>query len=86
MSLILCDSSNICAMGYDKETKQLTVIFHGGAGYMYEDVPASTWSILQRDESTGSTFHELIKVPGYKFRKLGKIFKKWPDPKRTKKS
>lgn len=65
-------SSTIKAIGYRAETEnmksQLTVIFAGGARYIYVDVPIDLWKRFRKAESAGEFFAREIKpaFPGVK--------------------
>ena len=54
-------SSNIRAVGYDKENKKLEVAFHSGGNYTYNDVPKSLFNRIKRVKSPGKFFHKHIK-------------------------
>lgn len=54
-------SSNIRAVGYDKENKKLEVAFHSGGNYTYNDVPKSLFDRIKRVKSPGKFFHKHIK-------------------------
>ena len=55
-------SSNIEAVGYDKDKQELHVQFGGtGKTYVYEGVPQAKHTALLGAESIGSFFHTHIK-------------------------
>jgi hypothetical protein len=54
-------SSNIKAVGYNKENKSLDVAFHSGGNYTYKDVPKSLFDRIKRVKSPGKFFHKHIK-------------------------
>jgi hypothetical protein len=49
-------SSNIAAMGYDKETSTMRVRFHGGREYDYHGVPLAIFQRVCVSESVGRAF------------------------------
>ena len=55
------DSSNVEAIGYDKETQQLHVRFLSGATYMYDKVPEEIYEGLMAAPSKGSYLNRVIK-------------------------
>ena len=63
-------SSQIEAIGYEPEAKELHVRFKGGSHYKYFDVPASLWLDFQKAESKGSFFHAHVKKGGFEFARL----------------
>ncbi len=54
MKLTLVKSSMLRAVGYDRKTHTLEVVFHTGHVYQYEDVPASEYDGLLEAESKGT--------------------------------
>lgn len=54
-------SSNIQAVGYDQEKKQLHVQFNGGAVYIYAEVPKEVFDELMAAESKGKFINSQIK-------------------------
>lgn len=73
MSYIRClpvDSSNIAAIGYDRHTGTLRVIFHHGGAYDYPAVPPALVLDLLFAESHGEFFNRHIK-PNFEYRKPG---------------
>jgi NTP pyrophosphatase (non-canonical NTP hydrolase) len=66
-------SSNIKAVGYDKENKRLEVAFHSGGNYTYNDVPKSLFDRIKRVKSPGKFFHKHIKRDNpYKYERIEK--------------
>lgn len=55
------DSSVMHAVEHDPRTSNLTVHFHSGAVYRYEDVPADLYEALLAAESKGRFFAERIR-------------------------
>ena len=55
------ESSNIEAVGYDPNTKELTVKFKNGGTYHYSAVPSHEADALMHAESIGKHFHAHIK-------------------------
>lgn len=54
-------SSNISAIGYDAETKTLTVQFSSGGKHSYAGVPPETHQAMMSAESIGKYFHAKIR-------------------------
>jgi len=48
------DSSMVYAVGYDKETKDLEVVFTSGKIWIYEEVSEETYKELIESDSVGS--------------------------------
>jgi hypothetical protein len=65
------DSSNILASIYDKETKDLTIIFNKGTQYKYPNVKTTDYTRFELAESQGQIFNSHIK--SYSFEKLDAI-------------
>jgi NTP pyrophosphatase (non-canonical NTP hydrolase) len=66
-------SSNIKAVGYNKENKSLDVAFHSGGNYTYKDVPKSLFDRIKRVKSPGKFFHKHIKRDNsYSYEKMEK--------------
>jgi hypothetical protein len=64
-------STNIKAVGYDKENKTLEVEFHSGGTYKYNDVPKSLFDRIKKVKSPGKFFHKHIrKDDKYEYNKL----------------
>ena len=53
-------SSNIVALGYDKENKILRVIFKGNSSYLYFNVEEEIYNNLAQSESKGKTLNESV--------------------------
>lgn len=53
-------SSNIVALGYDKENKILRVIFKGNSSYLYFNVEEEIYNSLAQSESKGKTLNESV--------------------------
>ena len=53
MRLTTVDSSMIHAVGYDRKSRTLEVIFNSGRTYCYENVPASEYKGLMAAQSKG---------------------------------
>ena len=68
--MIAVRSSNIAAVGYDKEAEELEVHFHSGAVYRYENVEVDLLEELVSAPSVGRTFNERVKGGGYPFRQV----------------
>lgn len=60
-SLTPVASSNIKALGYDADTKTLSVQFHNGRVYSYTGVPQGEYDNLLNAGSIGSYFANNIK-------------------------
>lgn len=69
MKLHPVQSSNIDAVGYDPETKELQVRFKGGALYSYAGVPKAKYDSMLSAQSLGGVFHTSIRNE-YKYTKL----------------
>jgi len=63
-------SSDLCSVGYDKETQVLEIEFQAGGVYQYFDVPESVHQALLDAPSKGKYFHRNIKN-SFKWRKVG---------------
>lgn len=53
--------SNISAVGYDGDAKELHVQFSNGGAYVYAGVPDETHAGLMAAESVGKYFHAAIR-------------------------
>ena len=53
-TLIKVDSSMVHAVGYDKDTKDLEVVFNTGKIWVYKDVPPDVYKKLLNSNSVGS--------------------------------
>jgi hypothetical protein len=54
-------SSNISGAQYNSSTETLQVMFHGGSGYEYSNVPLAVWEGLKAAPSAGKFFHSYIR-------------------------
>jgi hypothetical protein len=54
-------SSNISALGYDAEKKELHVQFTNGTSYSYAGVPEHEYKSLASADSVGKRFHTHVK-------------------------
>jgi len=61
-------SSNICSSTYEKDTKNLTIIFSNGNQYCYKNVSQTDYTRFELADSQGKTFNSHIKK--YTFEKL----------------
>ena len=62
MYMQLVDSSNIAAIGYDEEKKELYIEFKSnGVTYKYEKVPEEVYRAFMDAPSQGKFFHANIK-------------------------
>lgn len=61
MRLVQVQSSNIQAVGYDRETEEMKVVFHTGAEYTYADVPEEVFDGLIKAPSVGSYFYAYVR-------------------------
>jgi hypothetical protein len=69
--MVPVDSSNVAAVGYDDEVRELQVQFNSGATYVYfPDVPRETYEALINSDSVGRTLNEIVK-PNFSFRRIG---------------
>ncbi len=59
--MISVTSSNILAVGYDKETTTLYITFKSNKTYLYDRVPASVYEELMAADSVGKYFNQFIK-------------------------
>lgn len=73
--MIYLNSTNLLAMEYKEDTKELWVAFKGRPNeikptefYVYSEVPDEVWEGFKIVESKGSFFHKNVKGR-YKFRK-----------------
>lgn len=65
-------STNVGALGYDKDKKILRVLFRNNTSYLYFDVEEEIWNILKESESKGKTLNECVikNKEKYKYIKL----------------
>lgn len=66
-------SSTICGSIYDKNTKELTVIFNNGGQYKYPNVEATDYMRIETAESNGTAFTKYVKNKYQIFEKLEKL-------------
>lgn len=59
--MIFVDSTNIEAIGYDEERRELHVQFRSGKTYIYGDVSEDTYRELLNADSKGSYLNREIK-------------------------
>lgn len=55
-------SSNLAAVGYDKEAYELTIAFLDGSIYRYYGVPREEYTGLMRADSHGEHFYDNIRL------------------------
>jgi hypothetical protein len=53
-------SSNINAIGYDADARELHLEFHGGRVHIYSDVNADVHEAMLKADSIGKFFHSNI--------------------------
>lgn len=70
MELQIVESSNLAAVGYDQEAKELFIEFKNGSIYKYFDVDFDTYTALIDAESHGKYFQANIRGK-YEFIKVG---------------
>lgn len=58
MKLIPVESSNIDAVGYDPQTREMQVRFKAGAVYTHHDVPVLKHAKFIAAESKGKHYHD----------------------------
>ena len=61
MNLIPVVSSDLSAVGYDKSTQQLEIVFNGAKIYLYSGVTSDEYQGLMNASSKGRYFHAFIK-------------------------
>lgn len=59
--MIFVDSSNVEAVGYDDDTRELHVRFVSGGYYIYHEVPRQIFDDLMNAPSKGSFLNREIK-------------------------
>lgn len=69
LKLVDVESSNIKSVGYDPDTKLLTVHFHSGRVYEYDGVPEEVYNRMVAAESIGKNFNANIKAQ-YPYKKV----------------
>lgn len=57
----IAGSSTIDAVGYDPDSRELTVRFHSGGTYLFFDVPEDKHQNLITADSVGRYFHRHIR-------------------------
>ena len=57
----MVDSSNVAAIGYDKEAEELHVQFNNGSTYVYRAVPEDVVKDFLNADSKGKFLNEHIK-------------------------
>ena len=57
----LVDSSNVAAIGYEKEAEDLHVQFNSGSVYVYSNVPVEVFDNFKDADSKGRYLNENIK-------------------------
>jgi len=67
MKMTNVESSNIAAVGYDEETKELRIEFNSGKTYSYQDVPKELATDLLYADSVGRYFHAHIRNAGFEY-------------------
>jgi hypothetical protein len=60
MQLVPIESSMLAAVGYERETRTLVVLFTTGKAYEYYDVPEQVYQSLMAAESKGKYMNEMI--------------------------
>jgi hypothetical protein len=60
MKLTVVESSMIHAVGYDRKTRTLEVVFNSGRTYIYEDVPPKVYQALMQADSKGRYMQNAI--------------------------
>lgn len=63
-------STLIESFQYDKNRRELLVVFRSGRSYVYEDVPEEAYQGLRQAFSKGEHFNEHIR-DRYEFRRIG---------------
>ena len=61
VEVVLVESSNANAMGYNSKTKELFVEFRGGSLYRYSGVPKVIFEGLKATESFGRFLNQKVK-------------------------
>jgi KTSC domain len=69
MNLIQVKSSNLAAVGYDKESRTLRILFQEGAMYDYYAVPSTIHDELMKSGSKGEFFQQHI-IGKFKYAKV----------------
>lgn len=55
------NSSNLASAEYDAESQVLTIQFHNGSRYAYQDVPERVFLELEKTESPGKYFNSFVR-------------------------
>jgi len=63
-------SSNIRAIGYDSDKRELHVEFKSGGRYIYEEVDEIVHASAMAADSVGGFLHKNVVKGPYKFRKV----------------
>ena len=69
ISLIMCESSNVSAYGYNERSKTLAVVFKGGGEYRYLNVDKTAYDFLLKSPSKGKAItaikikHGFVQIP-----------------------
>lgn len=67
VAMYYVNSSNIEAVGYIRDKRELYVEFLDGSIYCYYDVDPEIWRMFQIVESKGSFLHFYIKINDYDY-------------------
>jgi hypothetical protein len=70
MELVPVISSDIKAVGYDKVSTTLVVVFHTSGTYQYFGVPEHLYLAFMDAESKGKFLNQYIKY-NYRYQKIG---------------
>lgn len=62
-------SSNLVAVGYEADTRELYIQFKNGL-YVYTNVPQAVYNSLMSASSHGKYFHQFVK-DAYPYRRIG---------------
>ena len=54
-------SSNIAAVGYDADSRELTIEFNSGDVYIYDGIDPMSYESLMQAPSVGSFFYRFIR-------------------------
>lgn len=69
VQMLPVQSSNLAAVGYNKNTFELTIAFLDGSIYRYSGVPYEEYSALMRADSHGEWFVDNIRLT-YEYERL----------------